>query len=205
MIYRILPLFLACLALTAAETEKIRNSRVVVTEDILAPSEFRSVRYDLPNITVYGEFGIIETSIAGGKPRTVSVKQGEVDFQPPGARTLKNIGNAPLRIVRVDFPGKGSYETWGSTGIPHYKLLFENRYARVYDIKVPANSTEPLHTHKDRVVVCFSGANMIHTTPDGHEEAATLTTGQIDWRLGATHVGHNIGKTDLWVVAIEPK
>ena len=25
------------------------------------------------------------------------------------------------------------------------------------------------------------------------------------WRLAATHVGHNLGKTDLWVIAVEPK
>jgi hypothetical protein len=41
--------------------------------------------------------------------------------------------------------------------------------------------------------------------PDGRREAATLKTGEIAWRRGVTHVGHNIGKTDLWAIAIEPK
>ena len=75
----------------------------------------------------------------------------------------------------------------------------------VYNIHVAAGATEPQHTHKNRVVVCLSGADLIHTMPDGKQEAATLTTGEIDWRRGATHIGHNIGKTDLWVIAIEPK
>lgn len=25
------------------------------------------------------------------------------------------------------------------------------------------------------------------------------------WRLGATHTGHNLGHTNLWVIAVEPK
>jgi hypothetical protein len=41
--------------------------------------------------------------------------------------------------------------------------------------------------------------------PDGRRETSTLKTGEIAWRRGATHIGHNPGKTDLWVIAIEPK
>ena len=37
------------------------------------------------------------------------------------------------------------------------------------------------------------------------KEKSTLKTDEIAWRLGGTHVGHNLGKTDLWVLAFEPK
>jgi hypothetical protein len=40
---------------------------------------------------------------------------------------------------------------------------------------------------------------------DRAKEPSTLKTGEIAWRAGGTHVGHNLGKTDLWVIAIEPK
>jgi quercetin dioxygenase-like cupin family protein len=204
MMSRIVPLLLIPLALVAVETEKIRNAHAIVFEDSIAPGESRSLRGDLPSVLVYCQPGTVEMT-AGGKSRNAAVNQGEVAFFTPGPRTLKNAGPAPLRIVRVDFPGDGAATTWGTEGIPHYKLLLENRYARVYNIQVAAGTTEPQHTHKDRVVVCLSGAELIHTMPDGRQEPATLKTGEIDWRLGATHVGHNIGKTDLWVVAIEPK
>jgi hypothetical protein len=194
---QIVPLLAIPLAFAAAaETEKIRNPHAIVTEDVLAPGESRSIRGDLPSVTVYCQAGSVNSA---------AVKQGEAAFLPSQAYTLKNTGTSPIRIVHVEFPGKGSDDTWGLTGIPHYKLLLENRYARVYNIQVAAGSVEPLHTHKDRVVICLSGAELVHTFPDGREEPATLKSGQIDWRLGATHIGHNIGKTDLWVVAIEPK
>jgi quercetin dioxygenase-like cupin family protein len=205
MISRILPLLIIPLALTAAPTEKVRNPHAVVFEDSLAPGQSLAVRTDLPSVTVYCQPGAIEIAAAGEKAQTAMVQSGEAIFLLPAARTFKNVGNAPLRIVRVDLPGQGVAETWGSTGIPHYKLLLENRLVRVYDIRVAAGATEPQHTHKDRVVVCLSGADLIHTMPDGRAEPATLKTGEIAWRLGATHVGHNIGKTDLWVIAIEPK
>jgi hypothetical protein len=40
---------------------------------------------------------------------------------------------------------------------------------------------------------------------DGSKEKSSLQTGDIFWRLAATHIGHDIGLTDLWVIAIEPK
>jgi hypothetical protein len=112
-----------------------------------------------------------------------------------------------LRIVRTEYLGKGnSAETWGATGLaPNYNLLFENQYGRVYDIRMAAGKSEPLHTHHDRVVVCLSGAELQHEMPDGRTEVSTLKTGEIAWRRAATHIGHNLGKTDLWVIAIEPK
>jgi hypothetical protein len=92
------------------------------------------------------------------------------------------------------------------TGLsPNYKMLLENRYARAYDIKIPAQTFEPQHTHRDRVVICLSGAELEHILPDGSKQPSTLKTGEIVWRLGATHIGHNMGHTDLWVIAIEPK
>jgi hypothetical protein len=54
-------------------------------------------------------------------------------------------------------------------------------------------------------VVCLSGAQLEHILPDGEKQPSTLETGEVVWRLGATHIGHNMGRTDLWVIAIEPK
>jgi hypothetical protein len=92
------------------------------------------------------------------------------------------------------------------TGLsPNYKMLLENRYARAYDIRIPAGTKEPQHTHHDRVVVALSGAKLEHILPSGQIQPSTLKTGEIVWRLGGTHVGHNMGTTDLWVIAVEPK
>jgi hypothetical protein len=108
--------------------------------------------------------------------------------------------------VRIEFRGPGSDETIGPKGLsPNYKVLLENRFARVYEIRIPAGTNEPQHTHRDRVVVCLSGAELRHLRPDGSTEVSTLKTGEVVWRKAATHIGQNLGKTDLRAIAVEPK
>jgi hypothetical protein len=185
----------------SGQTEKLRNEHAVVTEYRLAPGESCALAGSLPAVTVYYDAGTIETA---GKRATVQA--GESAYSAPGARTVKNAGGAVVRFALVEFPGKGSAETWGTAGLaPNYKLLVENRYTRVYDIRIPAGEKEPQHTHHDRVVISLSGAELEHILPDGRLEPSTLHTGEIAWRRGATHIGHNLGKTNLWVIAVEPK
>ena len=194
----------AGIASAAVQTEKLRNDQVAAFDCTLGPGATLNIKD--PSVTVYFQAGSLEIAAQGDKPRKVAVKPGDTVFRPAQAAVVKNTGSSGIHFARVDFLGPGGSETWGTTGLsPHYKLLFENAYTRVYDIRIPAGTKEPQHTHKNRVVVCLSGAQLRHLMPDGREEPSTLQTGEITWRLGATHIGQNLGATDLWVIAIEPK
>jgi hypothetical protein len=196
----------ASIASAAVQTEKVRNDKVAAFDCTLRPGETQPLNGAQPSVTVYFQGGSLEVAPQGGKPQKVTVKPGDTVFRTAQAGTVKNTGASEIHFARVDFVGSGGSETWGTTGLsPHYKLLFENPYTRVYDIRIPAGTNEPQHTHKNRVVVCLSGAKLVHLMPDGREEPSTLQTGEIAWRLGATHIGQNLGTTDLWVIAIEPK
>jgi hypothetical protein len=192
--------------LAASTVEKIRNEKVLVTEDTLAPGESERIPDKLPSMVVYMTGGTAEIKPVRGKSHTDSVNEGQTVFQPADVGTIVNAGSLPLHFVRIEFLMAGSQETWGMSGLsPHYKMLLENQYARAYDIKIPAHTFEPQHTHHDRVVVSLSGAKLEHILPSGQIQPSTLKTGEVVWRLGATHVGHNLGDTDLWVIAVEPK
>src|SRR5579872_5004667 len=129
---RFLVLFAAALAIgTAAEAVKIRNNRVTVYEDTMAPGQSQMIRGELPSVLVFTDTGAIGRGAA-----FAPVHPGDVQYAPPGQFTIKNVGKAPLGIVRVEFAGKGLVETWGNRGIPQYKLILENPIARVYEIKV---------------------------------------------------------------------
>jgi hypothetical protein len=194
-------------AFGASSVERIRNEKVVVMEDTLAPGESEVLSTRPPTLMVYMANGVAEFETPDGKADGGgAVKEGQTVFLPQFTGTIRNAGTIPLRFARVVFLGVGSAETWGMTGLsPNYKMLVENQYARVYDIKILAQTFEPQHTHHDRVVVCLSGAELEHILPDGTKQPSTLKTGEVVWRLGATHIGHNLGHTDLWVIAIEPK
>ena len=190
----------------ASGIEKFRNSKVVVMEETLAPGESEALPEKLPSMVVYMADGKVEITPDQGKAQQDAVKEGRTVYQPAQAGMVKNAGTTPLHFARIEFLTAGSPEKWGMKGLsPNYVMLLENRYARAYDIKIPAGAFEPQHTHHDRVVVSLSGAELEHILPDGTKQPSTLKTGEIVWRKGATHVGHNMGTTNLWVIAVEPK
>ena len=189
----------------AAPVEKIKNDRVVAREETLRPGETESAGSGLASAVVFLSDGNIDLSVER-KVAARAVKRGEVIFLEANGAKLSAAGTTLVRFVRVDFPGSGDDFVWGTKGFaPDYKLLLENRFARIYDIHIAAGSSEPQHTHRDRVVVCLSGAKLRHLLPDGHEEDSSIATDDCLWRKGQTHVGKNIGATPLWVIAIEPK
>ncbi len=193
-------------ALAATRTEKVRNDRVIAYEETLAPAETESSTEGLPNVTVFLTGGTVTGIADDGRTTTTVVKRGDVIFRGAKAGPLRDTGTAEMRFVRVEFRGKASTETWGTAGFaPDYRMLVENGYVRTYNIQIAAGHSEPQHTHHERVVVALSGADLRHVLPDGHQEDSSLKTGEVLWRLGQTHVGKNIGQTDLWVIAIEPK
>lgn len=180
---------LPCFAAGAAPLQQFTNQQVAVREYVLHPGT--------------------TVNVDGRRPAVMAYYTGKVEYAPASgeaAATIANSGPQDLHFVRVEFLGAGVEETWGAAGLsPEYKVTLENRYVRAYDIKIAAGHREPQHTHKARVVVCLSGAELKHIMPDGSEEPSTLRTGEIAWRNGGTHIGQNLGKTDLWVIAIEPK
>lgn len=192
-------------AVAATSIERIRNEKVIVSEDTLAAGEARPLSTQRATMLVWMNDGSVQI-MSETKAQATSVHKGQTLSEPAASAILLNEGTAPLHFARIEFLTAGSADTWGMTGLsPHYVMLDENRYARCYDIKIPAHTFEPQHTHHDRVVVSLSGAELEHILPDGSKQPSTLKTGEIVWRLAATHVGHNLGSSDLWVIAIEPK
>lgn len=192
--------------LFAATKEDFRNDKVIVSEETLAPGEREAITDHYASAVVFLTGDEAQVKFAGGEVRNLSIERGETVNEPAKERELTNTGKTPLRLVRVDFLTSGGHESWGKTGLPqNYQMIFEDAYSRAYNIRIRAHEWEPRHTHHDRVVVCLSGAQLEHVLPDGKVIPSTLKTDEVDWRPGQTHVGHNLGDTDLWVVAIEPK
>jgi hypothetical protein len=190
----------------ATTTEVLRNEKVIVTEETLAPGEQETVAGEHPSVVVFLSGDRVTAQFADGTANNAAVHRGDVLNEAAGRRMVTNAGNTPLKLVRAEFLTAGSHETWGMTGLPpNYKVFLEDQHSRTYEIRIAAHAWEPQHTHHARVVVCLSGAQLEHVLPDGSVQPSTLKTDEVTWRPGQTHTGHNLGDTDLWVIAIEPK
>ncbi len=192
--------------LWAKSEEKVTNSKVHVVEYTLPAGESAALASKHPSVIVVFSGDHAEFGFAKGSKRATELKRGMTVAEAAGWNALANTGNTPIDLVRIEFLTTGLDETWGMTGLsPNYKLLAEDRYNRSYDIRIPSHTFEPKHTHHDRVVVCLEGATLEHILPDGTKQPSTLRAGEVAWRLGGTHIGHNLGETNLWVIAVEPK
>lgn len=190
----------------AGQVEKMRNDKVAVGEGILKPGEKAAVATENPTLLVYLGAGKLDLTTRTATRVATRAQEGGVTFEPDGIQEIRNTGPTPLQLLQVEFQRGGSPERWGRTGLSsHYKVLLENKYVRVYDIFIPANSNEPQHTHKDRIVVCLAGAKLTHLFPDGRTEVSTLKTGEIVWRKGSSHIGQNHSANNFHAIAIEPK
>lgn len=198
---------IAAPALSAASSvEKIKNPIVAVTEDTLAPGESEAILSDHPSVVVPMANGSAQFIASGGGAQAQAFRRGGVIFHGIGFTAIKNDGALPLHFARIEFLTAGKPETWGSAGLtPSYKILLDNRYARVYSIRITSQESEPLHTHHDRVVVVLAGATLEHILPNGKKEPVDLKTDEIAWHWAATHKGHNLGQTDFWAIIVEPK
>lgn len=194
------------IAAHATSVEKVRNDKVVVTEVTLAPGESEVTPERRPALLVYIADGMVLNGTVRNRTEPTHVYRGEiVEFAGP-MPAIRNAGDVPLHFARIEFLTGGKDETWGKSGLPpNYLVMRDDRYARTYTIKIPAGAYEQQHTHHARVVVTLQGAELEHILPDGTKQPSTLKTGEIVWREGATHTGHNMGKTDLWLIAVEPK
>jgi hypothetical protein len=203
-------LVVLCLAgtnlLFAATKQDFKNDKVAVNEVTLAPGEHETISGNHASVVVYIAGDEAQIKSTDGTVRDVAIERGETVNERAQTGELINTGKAPLRLVRVEFLTSGGREVWGMKGLPpNYQMIFEDEHSRTYSIKIHAHAWEQKHTHHDRVVVCLSGARLEHVLPDGKTIPSTLQTDEVAWRLGQTHMGHNLGDTDLWVVAIEPK
>lgn len=85
------------------------------------------------------------------------------------------------------------------------KLVIDNTFVRVFDIRVPPGVTEARHSHTRGVTVALSDYDN-ETRQDGGQWMRSHTkTGEVKWAEPVTHEARNIGTTEQRVIRIELK
>jgi hypothetical protein len=87
-----------------------------------------------------------------------------------------------------------------------HKLLFENRFVRVIESKVPSGEMEPKHGHPHSVTVYLADADSeIKTFPDEKTSRVHRIAGTAGWSEATVHEIKNVGATSSHNIRIELK
>lgn len=87
-----------------------------------------------------------------------------------------------------------------------YRVVLENDRVRVIDCHLKPGEKEPMHSHPNGAFVYyFTDAAMRGNELDGGTINSRNKAGDMIWRDPVTHVGENIGNSEIHTLLVEPK
>jgi hypothetical protein len=86
------------------------------------------------------------------------------------------------------------------------KLVLENTFVRVFEIRVPPGGFEAKHSHGRGLTIALSDYdNETKSFPDGRVNRGHTAFGEVRWAEPVTHEARNVGTTEQRVIRIELK
>jgi hypothetical protein len=85
------------------------------------------------------------------------------------------------------------------------KLLLDNEFVRVFDIRVSPGVFEAKHSHARGITIALSDYTNKATSPDGKVSPGQAKFGDVRWAEPVTHEARNTGTTEQHVIRIELK
>jgi hypothetical protein len=86
------------------------------------------------------------------------------------------------------------------------KLVMENAFVRVFDIRVPPGVFEPRHSHARGLTIALSDYdNETKAFPGGRVAGGHTKFGEVRWAEPVDHEARNTGTTEQHVIRIELK
>ena len=87
-----------------------------------------------------------------------------------------------------------------------HSLIFENKFVRVIQAKVPPGKVEPKHRHPHGVTISLADYDVEQKTfPDGKVAKLHRSFGLASWAEAQVHEIKNVGKTGLHSIRVELK
>src|SRR5215469_14901699 len=69
----------------------------------------------------------------------------------------------------------------------HYKVLLNNEYVRILDVRQKPGDKSPMHSHPHHAVYWLTSSTLKFTSADGKTNTVTTEAGQVVWRDAETH------------------
>ena len=91
------------------------------------------------------------------------------------------------------------------TLIDTQKLVMENQWVRVIEVRVPAGHAEPVHTHGRGVTIALTEYDNETRVPGQEWSKSHTKVGDVKWADPVTHEARNTGTTEQHVIRVELK
>lgn len=85
------------------------------------------------------------------------------------------------------------------------KVVLENTFVRVIDVRVPAGFAEKLHSHGRGVTVALTDYDNETRAPGAAWVKSHTKTGDVKWADPVSHEARNTGTTEQHVIRVELK
>jgi hypothetical protein len=85
------------------------------------------------------------------------------------------------------------------------KLVIDNAFVRVFDIRVPPGVMEARHSHPHGVTVALTDYDNETRVDGGRWVRSHTKAGEVKWAEPVTHEARNVGATEQHVIRIELK
>ena len=85
------------------------------------------------------------------------------------------------------------------------KIVMENMFVRVIDVRLPAGMAEKLHSHGRGVTIALTDYDNETRAPGAQWVKGRTKFGEVRWAEPVSHEARNIGTTDQRVIRVELK
>lgn len=189
----------------------VENAYVRVLEIRVGAGQKVPMHYHPANVGVNLSPARVKFTFPDGKSSLAELRPGDAiwsDALEHAAEVL--VGN--VHVIQVEFKGpkpttamvpkdKDPAALWPEV----YRVVLDNAYARVLEIRASPGQKMPMHSHPADVIVNLSGFRVKFTYPDGKAEVLDSRPGQAMWFDKFDHAADNlVGAVHVIVVELKP-
>lgn len=107
--------------------------------------------------------------------------------------------------LSVPFPVAAKGQDPAKVDPAHYKVLLNNEYVRILEVRQKPGYKSPMHSHPHHAVYPLTTSTLKFTSSDGKTKTVTNKAGQVIWRDAETHTVEIKGRTESHALDIELK
>ena len=194
------------------ETVQFENNYVKLTEFKLKPGDKLPSHEGGPRVVyAFSDYKIKWTE--GDQVSEKEWTKGDVHWHDAIEHAVENIGNTDANYIVVTrkekaLPETGDYDIANDASqqdSEHSKVIFENDYVRLIEVKLAVGDSQPMHHGVNRLIYSLTSYQIQYTSDQMDTKSSKIEAGEIHWHTADKHAVENNGETTAHYLIFEFK